>query len=697
MKSKTTSTSTHSDFWLDEFDFDSGSEFKDDGHASRTADMVRLNMARRAIANFVSILTGKTIPVLFNDGGKNMTDGQVVFLSADVSQNEDFDASVGVSLHEASHILLTDFRVVADLWQNIPRELYTLAEPHGFTKQEVAEYVKTILNIVEDRYIDNFVYRTAPGYRGYYLALYEKYFNNDRIGTMLKSTMYRSATVESYEARLINFTNPDTVLDALPDFQKIIELIDVHNINRLKTTQDRFDLSIEVCKIIYSNVNVKEQYDNKINQILNQSVSGSSESSGSVVYVTPAQEGDTGGQNIEDILGGQSTVVVVNSASDVSKKKANDENEKSGLSDTKRKGIERALQKQRDFVNNQFKKKKVTAVQNRLLSEIETAGVTIIPVGVGLDTTNQIVSTVDCIVVKNMTKELIFSEQFPCSLYDEHNKPSILNVNAVNDGLRLGSILGRKLMIRNELNTTKYMRKSAGRIDRRIMSELGFDNENVFYRNVTDQYKSAEIHISVDASSSMHGNPWRKTITAVTAICKAASMIRNLKVSVSLRCTCKDGRLPYIVMVYDSSKDHFSKVRNLFPYLSPCGSTPEGLCYEAIMDMLGEKSSDEDYYFLNFSDGEPCFSFFGQKGSFYYDSKIGSVHTRKQVNKIRERGYKVLSYFISQREGAMKNLVNAGPEFCFRTMYGADASFINVSSIVSIAKTMNKMFLDKKN
>lgn len=689
-------TTSHSDFWLDNFDFDVEDDAELNEQSNITASLIRLSMARRAIANFVSILTGKTIPVLFNDSGHNMTDGNVVYISSDIDETGDFDSSVGLALHEGSHVAFTDFRVVVDLWQNIPRELYNIAEPKGFTKQEVAEFVKIVLNIIEDRYIDNYVYTTAPGYRGYYLALYDKYFNNSNISTMLKSQMYRSKTTESYEARLVNLTNTDTDLDALPDFRKIAEMIDLKNINRLKTTQDRLDLAIEVCKVIYANVDLEEQHKQQKSNISgDSSESGESDNGGNTVIIVSGGNGSS--SDVDDVIGGTDSNIV-SVTSENSKTKTDKDNENSGVSKSKRSAIERALKKQREFVEGKIKKKKVTAAENRILSELEAAGVTMVPVGYGFHQSGESVSAVDCVVVKNLTKELIFSEQFPCKWIDDSDLPNPETLKAVNDGLRLGNMLGRKLMIRNELNTTKYMRKCTGRIDRRVLAELGFDNENVFYRNVTDQYKSAYIHISVDASSSMGGISWTKTMTAVTAICKAASMIRNLRVSVSLRCTCKDGQLPYIVMVYDSAKDHFSKVRNLFPYLYPHGSTPEGLCFEAIMDMLGEKSSDEDYYFLNFSDGEPAYFYQNAKSGTHimYSSDNGGRHTRTQVNKIRNKGYKVLSYFISKLQRS-KFMMNAGSDACFKMMYGQDASFIDIANIVSVAKTLNKMFLDKKN
>ena len=57
---------------------------------------------------------------------------------------------------------------------------------------------------------------------------------------------------------------------------------------------------------------------------------------------------------------------------------------------------------------------------------------------------------------------------------------------------------------------------------------------------------------------------------------------------------------------------------------------------------------------------------------------------------MRTRGIKVLSYFIGNseygREDTMKD---------FKTMYGKDAEFVDVTSVMSVSKTMNKKFLEK--
>jgi len=670
----------HSDFWMDDFDFE---EFE---NQDDTARLIRMNMTRRAISNFVNILTGKSIPVIYNDAGANMTDGKTVYLSADIDNPEDFDTMVGLALHEGSHVALTDFRVVTDIWQNVPRELYDIAGPKGFSKMEVVEFLKNVHNVVEDRFIDNYVYQTAPGYRGYYLALYEKYFYSKHVDSMLKSELYRSKTIQSYDARLINIANRNTDLDALPGFRDIANVLDLKNIGRLTTTKDRFDVAIEVCKIVYANVDTQDQQKEE---------NAASDQSGSNVIVIVDGGSDSGsdsgsdvsGSNASNVFGGIESTCSNSSAAQSNEETTKKKNEQSGISQSKRNLIEKALNKQKVFILGQIKKRKVTDREAKILGDLEKAGVTIVNVGTKMDDSSPITSGVECVVVKSLTKELLMSDQFPCSRFDLAGNPDPDTLAAVNRGIQLGNLLGKRLSVRSEVNVTKYMRKSMGKIDRRVLAELGIDNENVFYRNEIDQYKHAYLHLSIDASSSMLGDKWRKTITAATAICKAASMINNLKVSVSIRATSRGNSLPYIAMVYDSTKDSFAKVRNMFPYLVANGSTPEGLCFEAIMDMLRDKEENEDCYFVNFSDGEPCYSYHKNNTYINYSYQNGANHTRKQVNEIRKKGYAVLSYYIGTRNE------NAQSQPHFKMMYGQDARYIDVTNIVSVAKTLNDMFL----
>ena len=59
------------------------------------------------------------------------------------------------------------------------------------------------------------------------------------------------------------------------------------------------------------------------------------------------------------------------------------------------------------------------------------------------------------------------------------------------------------------------------------------------------------------------------------------------------------------------------------------------------------------------------------------------------VKEIRGRGVKVLSYFIGDGYDRERSTST------FKKMYGNDAAFVDVTSVLAVAKTMNKLFLQK--
>ena len=94
----------NSSFWLDnnsDIDVLTGEKL------SSGKDLVQLSSYKRAIANFVQIVTGQSIPVKFQSGD-SYTDGKSVTIGANL-KDQNFDIAVGLALHEGSHVSITDF------------------------------------------------------------------------------------------------------------------------------------------------------------------------------------------------------------------------------------------------------------------------------------------------------------------------------------------------------------------------------------------------------------------------------------------------------------------------------------------------------------------------------------------------------------------------------------------------------------
>ena len=679
-------TNNYSSFWMDSnWDTRNTSIFdEDDIEVTKPkTDLVALAGYRRAISNFVTIVTGESdIKVTFNSNDESYTDGKTVTIGSKMDDKL-FDPSVGLALHEGSHIKLSDFEFLKNLEYEIPQEYFDRGFKKGYSRTDVLGHIKNLLNYVEDRRIDNYVFTTSPGYKGYYHSMYEKYFYSKIVDKALTSTEYTDENMESYMFRIINLTNKNTNLNALNGLRKIWKELDIKNISYLNTTEEAFEVALKMYGVILDN--------------LKDGIEETDEDTGEVT-TKPNDDSDDSGESKE--LSDEEFDRLKKAMESGDVKQGHSNGSEIELTPNQKRQLENAIKKQKKFMDGDIQKKRVTKKESKELKTIEESGMTYETVGKDLGWDKK---GVKCLVVRKLTKALIeesgdydsgLSVLSPHKYSRYYYGSNSTDTGFVEDGIRLGTVLGRKLQVRGESRETKWTRLDSGKIDKRLISELGFGNERVFNTSFIESYSDAFLHISVDASGSMSGRKWDNTMTSVVAITKAASMIQNVDVVVSIRSTQNVGgrgrssnTVPLILIAYDSRVDKFNKVKNLFAHMKVSGTTPEGLTFEAIMDEIVPTTKDRDSYFLNFSDGMPMFS---TDGMSYYQSDALN-HTKKMVNEMRTRGIKVLSYFIGDsddygREDTMRD---------FKIMYGKDAQFVDVTSVTSISKTMNKKFLEK--
>ena len=745
-----------SSYWYDEYDtsYDYLDKYTDWATTTnytaykKTNDLYKLSSVRRAISNFVQIVTQKNIPVTFATKSDSKTDGERVILSADVDDN--FDVSVGLALHEGSHIVLSDFKLlkvmsevkdriywdkrgIADANAKSVEEGLPLAYPdldsvdslikrtisnhtkyttqlseiylstgkigkYGIPPNEVIDIISGLTNWVEDRRIDMFIYKSAPGYREYYTSMYDHYFNDKIVTKGIKSDEFTEETFESYMFRIINLMNESSDLSKLKGLRAIYRSLKLNDIARLKNSTDSLDLAIDIVAEILKYVPYTKEGD------LNKQQSASGQSNGEQDEESQEGEGqgqsgdeennDSGngiGMNPDGINGEQSDS---NSNADAAPT-AGDVNGKDMLSKSALQQLAKKFQKQKDFINGNIKKKNVTKTELDKLQDIQESGTELVRVGGDFERNgNRVGKGVDCIVVKQLTDKLTESDDFPFTGKDWQTKqPHRRFEEDVRKGINLGIILGKKLQIRNESRETVFSRLKKGKIDGRMIASLGYDNENVFYTNEVDQFKKANLHISIDYSGSMSGDKLRRCVTSTVAIVKACEMARNINVQVSVRSTDTGGRaLPYVAMVHDSRRDSFRQFCHYMSTLSCTNTTPEGLCFEAIMKELIPTTNDTDSYFLNFSDGQPTYSISTGGDEISYSGETAAEHTRKQVKKMQGNGINILSYFITESSG---NFEYSSDWQIFKKCYGNDAKYVNVENMFEVAKSMNELFLKK--
>ena len=692
----------NSSFWYDDYGTDTIITDQLSDKEKKSLDLYKLASSKRAISNFVNIVTNESIPVKFKERGDSYTDGKSVVIGSRITEPKDFDVAVGLALHEGSHIKLSDFKLLHDIYNLVPTHVKDGAIKKGINNP--IEVIKNLWNYVEDRRIDNFVFKSAPGYRDYYRKMYDKYFNDKIIDKGLLSDEYRDGTLDSYMFRIINLHNKNTQLDSLKGLREIYRLVGLNTISRLTDSKESFMVALAMFNIILKNTNEPTTDDTQEPQNENGDGSSSSDEQGSDDGNGGSSEGMSdddfndllesigespiGGDKDETPTGGNS-MDVGNLPDNMEGEPTEDNSPPSNsvqLSDKQKDLLKKKIQKQKDFMDGDIQKTSITKTDSTNLNAIEESGSEMKEVGKDVHQGYYGNQSVQCIVVKKLTKGLFESDMFPMTYRNYWNDETPMRMEyqpQVDKGIKLGTMLGKKLQVRGEDRTTVFNRQKVGRIDKRMISSLGFGNENVFQFSEVDSYKKANLHISVDASSSMNGRKWENTMINVVAMCKAVDMIPNLQVQVTFRCT--QNEKPYIVMAYDSKTDKFSKVKQLFGGLRPNGTTPEGLCFEAIMKSFIPINNDMDSYFLNLSDGQP---YFGGRG-FYYSGDDAERHTGKMVKMIEGMGIKTLSYFISDYN------VSGYEQRSFKTMYGNGAKFIEVTNLNQITKTMNQLFLEK--
>jgi len=697
-------------FWL-------GRDFDTDFKRGKGVDYTKLAAAQRAIGNFVNIVTGKQIPVLFQSSERSYTDGESVVIGTRL-EDKNFDSAVGLALHEGSHIALTDFTMFrhgsghsTDYISNT--KMANIVRLNGYDPEmdmKDADFlrIKDLLNWIEDRRIDYAIYTAAPGYRLYYEAMYDKYFNDKIIDKALKQNVKTTECWDDYMFHVINFTNPNRNLKALAQLQLIWDMIDLKNIQRLNTTEEALLLAAQIWQIIdkacvqekQDNLNVVQKAFQKAGLIDDDSNATASMPMGGGSAPETADEEEEEEDETEDGEGdaeddGDNEMdAEIDIDGDVPTELASDETDP-GLTEKEMEQLLKAIAAQREFVKGNIKKQgRLTKGQARLVKAIRDSGTETRQVYTDASGTMDPIETV---VVKNLTPAIIGSipSLFASSAIDYINGTRSMSEyagaeirameGAVQRGLVLGRQLGNRLQLRNADKTLKSTRLQTGKIDRRLISQLGYGNADVFHRIVTDRFKNYFIHISIDASGSMQGVKFQNAITSAVAIAQAASMTTGIRVQISFRGTDRVGgdvERCVTVYAYDSAKDKMNKIKSYFKYLDCFGCTPEGLAFKSIESDLMRDAKGDECIFINYSDGEPTDVAGVSRGY------RGVDFTRRVIANMRSNNINIISYFIHQ--GTVYD--STRDNFC--KMYGQDASFIDPHNMNDVAKTMNRKFLE---
>lgn len=615
--------------------------------AGTTVKALKLRNYQRAIGNFVKILSAKDVPVLFS-GTESYTDFNHVTIAADISE-KNFDITAGLALHEASHLKYTDKEVLEGLMKET-----------GYYASELHQ-IKELLNVIEDRRIDNLVFKSSPGYKAYYHKLYDHYFRNKEMDRALAMKM--DPTFDNYMTCLIGLMNTNFNANALPGLPEIMALLDVNNISRLANTAEALELS----KKIYAMITAQEA----LAAATKKQQKTDEEADGDDSEEQDDSESDDGSESTDGDVDGEPE-----------------------LTPRQEREVREAIRAAKSLVNGEVNKQKpIRSLQNKLRA-LQSQDMDYTSVGSGKD-------KYDCLIV-NLNKQAHDVSQ----LYDLSQKPwttqthqdrqlrsklasQLSNVGAggdrskeVAEGMQLGAILGRKLLTRREEKSLETNRLRSGKIDVKRIAHAGYGIESIFNQINISKFKKANIHLTIDASGSMGGENWNNTIKLAAALGKAVSMIDGLELQITTRDT--DGNNPLVVVLYDSRVNKIQYLTRVLTLAVANSMTPEGLCLEGLINkkMLIPTTPECDSYLINICDGSPGFNSYGGMPAI--------SHTKAQVKRLKtELGINHIGFFFgSDQQYGFRQ---------FQMMYGMKESIAipNASNAMVIADFMNKQLMTR--
>ena len=663
-----------SNYWLKDSIFEKKQSYFDDEptlEGESKYDHMQLAQYQRAISNFVRILTGRgDIQVKYNDGGNSYTDGKTITLSPNIKEKE-FDTAVGLALHEASHILYTDFDVTNE-YINESRRINTYDE----TDQR-----KTLLNLVEDLYIDAMTYRSAPGYRGYYSSLYQKYFGDKKIVEGMWSQDFAEPTWDNYLFHLINIRNPERNLKALPGLEVMFKMMDLPNVLRMKDFNDRLELSKNLFDEITKYVDSTKEYRGQgqgqgggddDTQALNDLLEQMADQEGD------GQDGDGGGNGMGKFVASNG----VHIQEEIEGTNAIDLDK---LSDKAKSQLDKLMSQQKEFINGKTKKGKLSKADQSKVEAWASVDMEKKTVGANSEFSKK---GIPLYIINDVTEKFIEAAGHD---YGISSWVSDRTRREIEESINRGKLLAKKLQLRNEERSLKTSRLDSGKIDKRLLHEIGFDNFDIFQKVNINAYKPSYIHISIDQSGSMSYGKFDSAMQFAAMFATASKYIKNIHLVISLRSTVKtnahrhsERNVPYLMYVFDSKKHNIGHIRKFFPRLKSQSLTPEGLAFDGIMKDTIQKSQNTEAYFINICDGEPYMQYKSPSGDFFYGGEEAQKHSRKQMQRMEQNGIKFITYFIGSKYdfGAV--------EKC----YGKNAVLLQrADEIGVITKTMNKKLL----
>jgi hypothetical protein len=602
------------------------------------------------VANFVKIVSGRDIPVEFKVNNEKSSIDKII-ISADLGN---IDATVGWAIHETLSFIYTTKWITAKLVMLVNNDYLIRYQLDGTqniyqTKKRIVAEMESIYHLIEYWRLDDFAMRTSPGYKGYIAEAYRYYFHPDETIHICMAEMQAQSNLadcfrQRVEKNLITEEIMDIQLENKCTYSQFLYALFAQVIHSdcykevcFKVLKDLKDFKTTAIYQVYNLL--KSQID--INNIGRLKNSEDSLNLAIDVWESIHKIQSRLGIHIEWESGDTTNPLLKAANLDVDKK-----------------AISVSHKEELKLLSNDSSNKNQTYYANRRIKVI---------------------------VLKDMNRDMIYSGRY--TFFDTENTHH--TTHAVLEGIHLGNQLARRISFRNNERQTHFSRLQQGKIDKRLLHSVVCGNDAIFYREKEETFPAVNFHISIDGSHSMQGSCFLKSLKTAVAIAQAGYLIKNINVTISFRyhVMSEGSRLPLVLVAYDSRRDKIGKIKQLFPFLKASGSTPEGLCYSVITDLIEKNTTENaENYFVNFYDGMPCFIV---DDNCCYEGKPAMEHVHDEVLQMKRKGIQVLSYFIISEKWKISEVKTAFSDCQY--MYGKDAKMINVNDLGELAQSLNNL------
>jgi len=611
--------------------------------------------------NFISAIAperANKIKVQYSMGNASYTSEDGPIYISGSTKRDDVPVTIGLTLHELSHKLYTNFthrktfkdiisfQHLSDLYKSYAMKMNKTYDKNSIkvdflnikneNEFKIAEYIcnNIYIELVEKLNIDRKVLDTVitPKYINMYLYMelrgdLNKFYSlinileDRRIDSIMwkKYAGYHSyyialylyyfwdvktlKAIQSKESRNVTINNYLfhilSFINKNRDLTALPRLKDIYDILDLKninkkSSEDIFVDGIKIFQIIYEEV----YKDNDVN--FNNELKSKEDS-------------DDDFDDIEDYVNEINNSImdeVTDDTLDEILDDDNNENDDENMVDVVNDVINKTIQNLPDDITtddiakiiNDNNNKRIKSIRSSVFRELKSL----------IDNTVSIVNLqnsenyqIDVIVIKDIKDIDTIGAFSQWGLSNRAKK----NEDIFNSATHDGRLIAKQLNILNDTRNVYSRRRTHGNIDNRLLSEYKM-TDKLFYNKFTENTQKSFIHLSLDVSGSIEESMYHKIVKFSYMMAIIANQLHNMKLQISIRyASMSNDNNPYVIYMYDSNKNTLADLRQRLNLLKPTGATPEALCFEAITKQLVIDSAGYDNkYLISITDGYPSFA-----------------------------------------------------------------------------------------